>query len=254
MKKLILLFLSVWFLGFGYSQTAVNWSVNDCDGNAHSLYNELDAGKVVVLCWVMPCSGCIGPAHTASTAIDALGNPNVVLYIVSDYGNDDCSTLVTWCLSNSISYHEIFTNAIIDMSDYGTDGMPKTVVLGGGSAHGVYFNENSTFTESAITSAINLAMPASTGISGIAKNSTGLNIFPTPAKDFTTATFKTKGGKASLSILNLTGQQVFSKDLGVLIAGKSTLDLDLSSLRPGVYFVRLNAGRESYSQRLIILN
>ena len=55
MKKLLLassLLLLSGFIAFG--QTAVNFTGNDCAGTSHTLFTELDAGKVIVVTFVMP--------------------------------------------------------------------------------------------------------------------------------------------------------------------------------------------------------
>lgn len=56
MKKLLLAFsqlLLSGFMAFGQT-TATDFTVNDCGGTSHNLFTELDAGKVIVLCWPMP--------------------------------------------------------------------------------------------------------------------------------------------------------------------------------------------------------
>lgn len=55
MKRLILLSLGILFSAVIFSQTiATDFSVDDCSGNFVNLFTELDAGKVVVIAWVMP--------------------------------------------------------------------------------------------------------------------------------------------------------------------------------------------------------
>ena len=50
-----LLILTTILASFGaFSQTATDFTCNDCAGSSHNLFSELDGGKVVVLVWVMP--------------------------------------------------------------------------------------------------------------------------------------------------------------------------------------------------------
>ena len=48
-NTLILIFATV----FCNAQTATDFTADDCNGTTHNLYSELDAGNVVVLCWVI---------------------------------------------------------------------------------------------------------------------------------------------------------------------------------------------------------
>ena len=46
--------------------TATDYTLNDCAGNPHHLFAELDEGKVMVISFVMPCLSCIGPTIASS--------------------------------------------------------------------------------------------------------------------------------------------------------------------------------------------
>ncbi|HEY4800620.1 MAG TPA: hypothetical protein VII99_16190, partial [Bacteroidia bacterium] len=137
MKKYLLSFsliLASRFLSFG--QTAVDFTVNDCAGNSHHLFSELDAGNVIVITWVMPCSACIPIASTAATTVQGYASSNpgrVKFYLSDDYADTPCPTLTSWASTNSIATNASFSDATISMADYGGTGgsMQKTVVLGG---------------------------------------------------------------------------------------------------------------------------
>ena len=148
-------------LGFGQA-TATDFTQNDCNGLSHNLFSELNANKVVVIAWVMPCEFCVDGTMAAWNAAQsfAVSNPGKVLfYLVDDFGDNTCADLSNWTVTNNvaggspISFNNI--GKPINMNDYGSGGMPKVVVVGG-SSHYVYFNENfsATDNEVAITSAI----------------------------------------------------------------------------------------------------
>jgi hypothetical protein len=70
MKKLLLVLTAVLMFAFiGQAQTAVDFNVNDCSGINHHLFAELDAGKIVVISFVMPCGGCIAPTQNAYSTV-----------------------------------------------------------------------------------------------------------------------------------------------------------------------------------------
>src|SRR4051812_39968068 len=101
MKK-ALLAVSIFLLNgiMAYSQTtATDFTAADCSAVNHSLFTELNAGKVVVLVWVMPCGACVSDAKAGYDAAQsfAISNPGKVLYWMSDdAGNTACSSLSSW--------------------------------------------------------------------------------------------------------------------------------------------------------------
>src|ERR1051326_3358893 len=184
MKKIFtLLFAGLASVVFAQT-TATDFTANDCAGNTHTLFSELDAGKVIVLCWVMPCSNCIAGASTDASVVQNYTSSNpgrVKFYISDDAGNTTCSTLAGWESTNSITCDATFGNSgnTINMNDYGGTSMPKTVVLGG-TSHAIFLNVNGTPTTSALQTAINNALNASTGVAE-ENNFSYLNLFPNPA-------------------------------------------------------------------------
>lgn len=242
MKKTILTTLAGLTLSFGFAQTATNWTVNDCAGNPHTLFTELDAGKVVVLTWVMPCGACITPAVTASNTVTGMANPNVVYYLCDDYANSSCNTLSNWASSNSITANALFSNNAIDMTDYGSTGMPKTIVLGG-SSHTVFYNVSGAVSQSALTTAINNALNAAIGITETNKSKMELSVFPNPAATNTKINYTlAAAAEVTIEVTNMLGAKVSSVSLGKQAAGKQSYDLNLATLPAGSYFVKLNAG------------
>ena len=103
MKKTLLTVLLAAFAKFTFATFATDFTATDCASTSHNLFTELAAGKVVVITWVMPCGACITGASNASNAVIAVGNPNVVFYLVDDAGNTNCSSLNSWASTNSIT-------------------------------------------------------------------------------------------------------------------------------------------------------
>ena len=125
---------------------AVNFTALDCDGVSHDLFQELDDNVIVVMAWVMPCTTCISDPLEAINFVDefATSHPGrVVFYLVDDYANTTCPNLAGWADFYGLGNAKKFSDTSIKMSDYGVDGMPKIVVLGGAN-HQVYFNKNSS--------------------------------------------------------------------------------------------------------------
>lgn len=245
MKKTLLIVFAGLISTFSLAQTATDFTATDCNSTSHNLFTELNAGKVVVICWVMPCSACIGPASTAGTTVFNMSNPNVVFYVVDDAGNSTCSTLNTWVTNNSITTNAVFSNAgnPINMTDYGTAGMPKTVVLGGAN-HQVFYNQNGTISQTALQAAINSAL--TTGIQEVKNDLSTLKLFPSPVVNAATISYSLGSSTdVKVEIVNALGQNVQSVFEGKQTAGDFNFNLDCAKLNNGVYFVKLTGGKES---------
>ncbi|HMI77382.1 MAG TPA: T9SS type A sorting domain-containing protein, partial [Ferruginibacter sp.] len=80
----------------------------------------------------------------------------------------------------------------------------------------------------------------------------GIKIYPIPATTTVNVSFDafTKG-KATIIVSNQLGQEVIRKTVGV-DNGINITSLDVSSLRPGIYSVRINNGTNVQVQRLQI--
>lgn len=240
---------------FAFSQTAVNFSCNDCSSVNHDLFTELDAGKVIVLCWVMPCGSCIAPAALDANTAQSYGSSypgRVKFYLVDDNANTTCTSLNSWANTNGIFPDAAFSNLAISMYDYGGPGMPKTVVLGG-SSHQVFYNINGAVDSHDLQLAIEAAL-AATGVSENNVFVSGIGLFPNPVKD-SPATLDytlTENSAVTIDIFNLFGEKVKSFSRGTEMAGQHKTTLDLSSLANGVYFIRVGTAETSSTIRFIV--
>jgi hypothetical protein len=136
--------------------TATDFTENDCNGVSHHLFSELDAGKIIVVAFVMPCGTCAPPSLAAYNAVQsyATSNPGRILfYLADDTGATTCSTLSSWGNTNAMPLATVFSTTSFVQSQYGTPGMPKIMVLGG-TDHEVLYNANSGVTTSAVQTII----------------------------------------------------------------------------------------------------
>lgn len=242
MKKL-LLFSLLATAGFTVKSqtTATDFTALDCNAVSHNLFTELNAGKVVVMVWVMPCSACEGPAKAAYNAVQtfASSHPGKVLYyLIDDYGDDPCPTLSGWVNSASIgnaANMAIFENAgnTIKMSDYGSNGMPK-VVVAGGAGHTIYFNKNNNLAddEPGITAAINDALNP-TGIREIT-NEIRFSVAPNPAGSEIAIGYE---APVRTVVITTIGGQVVKEN--VFTNGLLNPVISLGDLAKGIYLVRV---------------
>ena len=255
MKNLVLSIVTIFTVLSASAQTATNFNCNDCSATNHDLFTELNAGKVIVITWVMPCGACIASASTASNTVQgyASSNPGTVkFYLSDDYGTTSCSTLNSWASTNSITADAVFSNSAVSMADYGSAGMPKTVVIG--PDHTVYYNQNGAVSASAIQAAINNALAV--GITESNNTISTVSLFPNPVNGNTTVLnySLTQNSDVTVDIYNMLGENVKSNIVQDQTAGKHATAIDLAGLSNGVYFIRLGAGEAAQTVKFIIAN
>ncbi len=257
MKKTLLAVSASFLVLSAYSQTATNFTCNDCASTSHDLFTELNAGNVIVITWVVPNSATVPHAQAAFGAVQmySVSNPGQVHhYLVDDYGDTPCATLNNWAMANSLGGSTTFSDVAIDMADYGTVGAPKTVVLGGGWNHLVYFNENGPAAndnagiQNAIDSALSMitSMQAPSALSSV-------SLFPNPANASATITLSAEqAGDAAVKIYNVAGQEVMTAYTGTLSPGETRVTFSTESLAEGVYVVRIETAEKTSVARLVI--
>ena len=256
MKKQLLTLLLSTITFISVAQTATNFTANDCNGTSHNLFTELNSGKVIVLCWVMPCASCVGPSLTTNNVVGSytVSNPNrVFMYLCDDYANTNCSSLSSWANSNGISNALRFSNASINMNDYGTTGMPMIVVLGGAN-HTVFYTATNSVNATALQSAINSALNA-TGLQEENSNTSMLNIFPNPANNNAEINFTLKKpSPVNIELYTLEGKMIQKILTGNQSAGENKIQFSTNNYPAGMYLVKLSDALESKFINLSIVH
>ncbi len=251
MKKTLLTFIGGLAIAPGFAQTATDFTVDDCAATSHTLFTELDAGKIVVLCWVMPCGACSSGGTMAEATVDGIGNPNVLFYVVDDLANTGCAALDSWISGEGMTPDASFSDAAISMTDYGTAGMPKVVVIGGAS-HTVYYNENNVIDTLELGDAINDAI-AGVGINEIT-SMTDFSVFPNPANSNSTNLSFTipSNSEVLVELIDLTGRVVSVVIDEKSLSGQVSRTIDLSGVLSGNYLIRLNVNGDVTTQKFSV--
>jgi hypothetical protein len=258
MKKSLLAFCISLFSFFTYGQTPANFNANDCDGTNHDLFTELNSGKIIILIWVMPCANCSGAMQTAWNVANSysISNPGkVFLYIADDVANTSCVSLTNWVNSYSVTANRtIFSNSVINMTDYGSTGMPKMIVLGGITTHSVYYNQNGggNINSTGIQNAVNAAISDVTGIKENSSDNYKAIVSPNPASSEITLSYEVKQAeKLSIEIYNLIGERVQTIE-NVSSNNKNEIKINVETLSNGTYFFKINNGKESDNVKFLI--
>lgn len=260
MKKQLLSLLLVAFSSLIIAQTnATNFTCNDCSGVSRELFKVLDSGKIVVLVWVMPCGACTGGAITAYNVVKSYqaNNPNkVYFYLVDDYANTNCQSLGSWGASNGLdlsSYSYRFSNAAIKMTNYGSAGMPKCVVLAG-TDHKVMYNVNNTVNSKDLQNAINTALVL-TGTTEDNVTEPALKISPNPVNEsaIVTCTLE-QASNVKVELLNADGKLVQTVFSGKLNSGENKMNLNVANYHSGIYYITLSSGEKIKSAKFSIVH
>jgi hypothetical protein len=254
--KTVLIFLCMLYSISSRAQTATNWTVTDCAGVNHELFADLDAGKVAVIVWVMPCSFCIDESLAAQSAVQNANASNpgkVVFYLADDYGNTNCSTMNTWCSTNGLTDPFIINSKSVSMSPYGAAGMPK-VVIAAGQDHKVVYNKNAPdVNENDINAGINSALALATGLGAVLPGEFSVQVFPNPVTDESKLVIQVeKPGVVTVNLMNVTGQVINKVFNGNMRPGTNEYTIGKGNLENGIYFLSISEGNSFITKKVVI--
>jgi hypothetical protein len=245
-KNLILSFtLLLFFSAVVYAQTvAQDWTKTDCSGKTHSLFSDLDNGKVVIIQFdMMNCSYCTKAAlNTNQIFIDyEASNPGKVLMYSMGYDNNTtCDLMKTWVSAYNFSF-SIIEKCPNDVAYYGGMGMPTIVILGGRD-HKVFYNKQGyTISDNTnIKAAIDAAL-LKAGIDDQRPTFSDFAVYPNPANNSARLRYSLSAkSPVTIEIFDMVGNSVLSIPNQSQSAGIQEVDINTSSLCSGMYFVRIN--------------
>ncbi|MEY2830347.1 MAG: hypothetical protein RIQ33_2205 [Bacteroidota bacterium] len=261
MKKIFYVFISfVCLHTTSFAQTtAMQLSGLDCNGNAHDLFADLDAGKAVILHFFMPnCGSCPPPAQKIQAMTNNIlaNHPGMITAYAMPYNNTTtCSYTSTWCSSNGLSLYMPYDSGATQVAHYGGFGMPTVALLGGAGSHRVMFSTlsfNTSDTTIMRDSILRLIGAMPTGHNELSKVVSSFNVFPNPAANEVSIKFElTKTTTIKISVTDVTG-----KTLAIIMDEKQNgmvnIQFNTSSLPNGNYFIQIEADGKTSHQALVI--
>ena len=257
MKKISLLFLSLIGSVIAFAQTAPNYIGNDCSGAPHDLYTEMDAGKVLVVCFVAPSAASVGPALAAQSTVQGYASSHpgrVLFYLADDNGDTPCMDLASWASAAGVDRATLFSNSAFRQADYPglSVANPKIVVMGGASHH-IYHYQDYTINTPGLQAGINDGL-ATTAVQLPGSIISGINVSPNPATENTAITYTLTGSAdVAIGIYSLVGQKVGSVAIANQSAGNHIVPLGIcKDLSNGIYFAKISTGESSAALKFIV--
>jgi hypothetical protein len=137
------------------------------------------------------------------------------------------------------------------MDDYGSQGMPKIVVLGG-SNHTVFYNVNNTVNATALNNAISAAL-SSTGIEEQESLFSSLSVYPNPSDDKAVVEFTlAKSSVVDMQLFNMEGKLLQQLHSGRMSQGANNKIINTARLASGLYLVKLTSDKNNRFINLLV--
>jgi len=256
-KKLSLLILiSIACLQSLTAQTITQISGPDCNGQSHDLYQELDAGKAVILHFFMPnCGSCIPPAKAIQKMANGLLSkyPGQIKGYAMPFNNSTtCTYASSWVANNGLTFYTPYDSGAAQLAKYGSFGMPTIVVLGGkASNRRVMFFTASFATGDTLKMRDSIVALLKTADKKTASAQNRLTIYPNPTADKLTIVLGEKSNPTQfLEVRNLMGtivKKLEMDDSGLIFS------IDTREFPVGTYTMTLHEMGAVSSKRFTVI-
>ena len=232
-----------------------DFTQDDCFGQTHNLYSELDSNYVVIMEFVMNCGSCIAAGYAIDEMADQLNNefPGMIRFYQFAYNSTmTCADMLQFRSANSFIATPFEENDHL-LASYGGFGMP-TVAVAAGSNHAVLFSTiNFLISDTAvITNEVrNFFATLSTGNTPEAGNS--FSAYPNPAGDLLTIQIPVKSkGNLLVELTDLNGKKVLEVFNGLADKGSFEKQVYTGLVPSGNYLIRSLIHGESTIQQISI--
>ncbi len=242
------------------AQTAMDFSGLDCNGTAHHLFSDLDAGKAVIIEYFMPnCASCPPPAQKIQTmANNILANhPGVITAYAFPFNNTTtCTYSSSWVSTNGLSLFAPMDSGATQVAHYGGFGMPTIVVLGG-SSHRTMFKTLSFATSDTTImrdSILRLIGALPNGVNALEPATFTINIAPNPVQTSLSVEVNAiNAGLVNIQLISMTGQveQLISN---TTVTGTKRFQFATGNYATGMYILQTEINGQINRQKVLISN
>ena len=94
-----------------------------------------------------------------------------------------------------------------------------------------------------------------TGIKASDLSTLDFNIYPNPASETITLTFKAENPKGMVfTIFDVNGKVILQKELVSVVQGENTINVNLSEIESGSFICRLEGDENSHATQMLLIN
>jgi PKD repeat protein len=94
---------------------------------------------------------------------------------------------------------------------------------------------------------------SSTGIKEFSEQVSEITLYPNPAGNELTVTFNLNATKTlNFVVSNVIGQTIIESEKNIFNKGENKISLDLKTLKNGLYFIKLNDGKQEITKRFVV--
>lgn len=256
MKFKITLFAMILAVSSLHAQTtAMDFTMNDCNGQMHHLYSELDSGNVVIMeFFMLSCSACI----EAGDALEPMYNQiksscsdKIKFYHIGYTNSYTCAQITNWVNNNG--YNSVpFDSGGVQTAYYGGMGMP-TIAIAAGPSHKVLFTSVGFLP--ADTAAVGDSIRTFFGCatSGISEPQliSSISVYPNPVADIGSVSLNTKRpGTFRLELLNIEGQTISLLKDEYLASGNWSGTFSVKGIPRGFYLLKGTINGEHFFRKI----
>lgn len=236
---------------------ASDFTISDCDGTDHHLYDVCDSGHVVMIEFVMGCLPCV-QGRKALTSIENQFNAShpgkIHTYTFGYSAGTSCSSIQSWMTSNKFSGAAFGGDQDI-ITNYGAEGgMPTIAIVGGTDRKLLFWRKGFTSKDTiAMKTAIAKILPQASVASSNGNES--LSIYPNPsAKSASLKIDCLKDDTRRIDLYNANGVNVLSIFNGRLSTGEHTINFSTNDLASGTYYVHVTTNGKTSIMPLTIVH
>jgi thiol-disulfide isomerase/thioredoxin len=240
----------------GQQTTAMDFTMSDCLGNTHHLFQEMDSGRVIVLEFFMThCDPCVEAGDKLSGMFLDLVKSYPKKLSFYQFGFSDeytCTDITNWVNDHNFSFTSVpFDSGDAQVKYYGGFGMP-TVVVVGGTKHQVIFSSVGFANKDTndVSLAIHNFFAGKLNLSSLEPSSREINIYPNPASN--EIIFLNPLVNKNNSVINIAdalGRILFHQ---VIYSSSTTIHIPIAHFSEGIYTLKCQSDEGEITQKFVI--
>lgn len=235
----------------------MDFEKTNCNGTNSHLFEDLDAGKAVVLFYYMPnCGSCPPPAKKVEAMLEKINAdyPGMVKAYAFPYNNTTkCPSIDTWVTTNNLSLFTPVDSGATQVAYYGGFGMPTTVLVGGTDHRVIYTSQSFSNNDTTIMRDSILNMFQTTGVAELPNSLNAVSIYPNPVNDIAVVSIDAKKqSSVAIEVVDITGKIVLKKEEKTLNPGKNSVTVSTGSIPAGSYLIRFEVEGKLVTRKITV--